>query len=138
MNRLLLMSLLLLCLSGYSQNTVPMKDYIDMQSRLQQQQFELNREWNIRYNDAMLAAQKEANELVRLALDDYKVHSNEYRLQLKEQAGTFVTKTTFFSILGVLLTVIGILLGYINSKKKESEKFREGTKDDKIKKEVEV
>lgn len=78
--------------------TVTMKEYVDM-----------NIEWSQKYNSAQLAAFKEANELVRLSLQEYKTVNNEWRGQLKDQAGTFVT---WPSLVGLIFGVSGLFFGY--------------------------
>lgn len=78
--------------------TVTMKEYVDN-----------NVSWVQKYNDAQLAALKEANELVRLSLQEYKTVNNEWRGQLKDQAGTFVT---WQGLVGLIFGLAGLLFGY--------------------------
>lgn len=108
--KLILSILLLFTLNLSAQTeTVTLKDYVDV-----------NIEWSKRYNDAQLAAFKEANELVRLSLQEYKTVNNEWRGQLKDQAGTFVT---WPALLSLIFGVAGLLFGYssVMSRKRERE-----------------
>lgn len=86
--------------------TVTMKEYVDM-----------NIEWSQKYSAAQLAALKEANELVRLSLQEYKTVNNEWRGQLKDQAGTFVT---WQALLAMIFGVSGLVFGYSNYKKNQA------------------
>lgn len=87
--------------------TVTMKEYVDM-----------NVEWSQKYSAAQLASLKEANELVRLSLQEYKTVNNEWRGQLKDQAGTFVT---WPALLGLIFGIAGLIFGYSNYKKNQSQ-----------------
>lgn len=78
--------------------TVTMKEYVDM-----------NVDWQQKYNNAQLASLKEANELVRLSLQEYKTVNNEWRGQLKDQTGTFVT---WQALIGLIFGLAGLLFGY--------------------------
>lgn len=82
-----------------------MKEYVDM-----------NIEWSQKYSAAQLAALKEANELVRLSLQEYKTVNNEWRGQLKDQAGTFVT---WQALLALVVGISGFLFGYANYRKNQ-------------------
>lgn len=83
--------------------TVTMKEYVDN-----------NVEWQQRFNNAQLASLKEANELVRLSLQEYKTVNNEWRGQLKDQAGTFVT---WPALIGLIFGISGLIFGYANYKR---------------------
>lgn len=128
--------LLFISLAARSQDNVPMKDYVDMQNDLTRKIVEQQKEWSIRYSDAQLQALREATELVRLSLDEYKTVNNEWRGQIKDASQTYITQQTFFSVISAMGVIVGLLIAYTNLKKKDTEKFREGTKEDKIKKET--
>lgn len=117
MKRALTILLLLVVIGCHGQTvndlrpTVTMKEYVDM-----------NVDWQQKYYTAQLNAQKEANELVRLSLQEYKTQNNEWRGQLKDQAGTFVT---WPALLSLIFGVAGLLFGYSNYKNSQIKK-REG------------
>lgn len=87
--------------------TVTMKEYVDN-----------NVEWQQRFNNAQLASLKEANELVRLSLQEYKTVNNEWRGQLKDQAATFVT---WPALIGLIFGISGLIFGYANYMKGKRE-----------------
>lgn len=105
----LVIAFILCFTSSFSQETVPIKEYIDMQVKL-------NVEWSQRYNDAQLASLKEANELVRISLQEYKTINNEWRGQLKDQAATFVTRGELILAVTTLIGVFFAFQRYQNEK----------------------
>lgn len=88
--------------------TVTMKEYVDM-----------NIEWSQKYSAAQLAALKEANELVRLSLQEYKTVNNEWRGQLKDQSQTFVTRG---ELILATTTLLGLFWGYSRHKRDSENK----------------
>lgn len=89
--------------------TVTMKEYVDM-----------NIQWSQKYSEAQLAALKEAQELVRLSLQEYKTVNNEWRGQIKDQTQTYVTRS---ELLLAITTLLGLFWGYSKHlrEKKEAE-----------------
>lgn len=98
--------------------TVTMKEYVDM-----------NIEWSQKYSAAQLASLKEAQELVRLSLQEYKTVNNEWRGQLKDQAGTFVT---WPALIGLIFGISGLLFGYQNFKKNQQTNGKNIQSGDKV------
>lgn len=96
--------------------TVTMKEYVDMQNQFIKEMAQLNTDWQQKYNVAQLTALKESSELTRLALLEYKTVNNEWRGQLKDQAGTFVT---WQALIGLIFGLAGLIFGYANFKKNQ-------------------
>lgn len=118
------------CVVG--QSSVSMKEYVDLQAQLAKERTDLNHVWSARYNDAQLAAIKEANELVRLALEEYKTVNNEWRGQMRDMQEDYITKQTFFSVIGAMGVIFGLFIGYMNFIKQKNEKTRAGHSGDVI------
>lgn len=98
----IILCLSLTALSGQTVNdlrpTVTMKEYVDMQV-----------DWQQKFNNAQLLSLKEASELVRLSLQEYKTVNNEWRGQIKDQTQTYVTRT---ELILAVTTLLGIFWNY--------------------------
>lgn len=122
-------TILLLLISGLSQAqtvndlrpTVTMKEYVDN-----------NVSWVQKYNDAQLAALKEANELVRLSLQEYKTVNNEWRGQIKDQTGTFVTKSELWLAVSTVISLVIAALGLMSKRRAESSAGKNILSGDKV------
>lgn len=88
--------------------TVTMKEYVDMQAELNRQLAEVQFQ-NISDNV------NKANSATEKRFDGV----NEFRLQLKDQASTFITRGELFAW---IVAIIGIFFGYSNWKRGEREK----------------
>lgn len=113
--------------TGYGQTvndlrpTVTMKEYVDN-----------NIDWVQKYNSAQLASLKEANELVRLSLQEYKTVNNEWRGQLKDQTGTFVTKTELWLAVSTIVSLLIAALGLWAKIRNESSRGKNIVSGDKV------
>jgi hypothetical protein len=93
----------LICISGFSQTvndlrpTVTMKEYVDMQAMTQKEASEAQ------FRNVLDNVNK-ANASMEKRLDAI----NEFRGQLKDQAGTFITRAELF---GWLIAITGIVIG---------------------------
>jgi hypothetical protein len=87
-----------------------MKEYVDM-----------NVDWQQKYNNAQLASLKEANELVRLSLQEYKTVNNEWRGQMKDQTSTYVTKSELWLAVSTIISLTIAALGLLSRRKRETE-----------------
>lgn len=110
-----------------------MKDYVDQQVQFAKERADLNKEWMQLYMDAELQAVREAVNKANAANEKRFEGVNEFREQLKDQAGTFITRGELWGWLIALAGVTIAVMGYA-ARKKENIKFREGSKEDKIKK----
>lgn len=87
--------------------TVTMKEYVDMQA-------ELNKEWMQKLIEAQVDNIRDNVNKANAAMDKKFESVNEFRNQLKDQAGTFVT---WQALIGLIIGVSGFLFGYANYKK---------------------
>jgi hypothetical protein len=116
MRKLIFISILFLSIACHSQTvndlrpTVTMKEYVDM-----------NVDWQQKYNNAQLASLKEANELVRLSLQEYKTVNNEWRGQMKDQTSTYVTKSELWLAVSTIISLTIAALGLLSRRKKETD-----------------
>jgi hypothetical protein len=114
--KLICISILFLSITCHSQTvsdlrpTVTMKEYVDM-----------NVDWQQKYNNAQLASLKEANELVRLSLQEYKTVNNEWRGQMKDQTSTYVTKSELWLAVSTIISLTIAALGLLSRRKRETE-----------------
>lgn len=112
----LLVVLFLSCLttSGQTVNdlrpTVTMKEYVDMQAQL-------NKEWLQKLMDVQVENIKDnvtkANQAMEKRLDGI----NEFRGQLKDQAGTFITRSELW---GYVIAILGLLIGAIGLMRRQA------------------
>lgn len=127
MRKIILILVLSLSIGGYSQTvndlrpTVTMKEYVDN-----------NVSWVQKYNDAQLAALKEANELVRLSLQEYKTVNNEWRGQIKDQTGTFVTKSELWLAVSTVISLVIAALGLMAKRRGEKSEGKNIVSGDKV------
>lgn len=127
MRKIILILVLSLSIGGYSQTvndlrpTVTMKEYVDN-----------NVSWVQKYNDAQLAALKEANELVRLSLQEYKTVNNEWRGQIKDQTGTFVTKSELWLAVSTVISLVIAALGLMAKRRGEKSEGKNIVSGDKF------
>lgn len=94
--------------------TVSMKEYVDMQIEMTQKITQLQVD-NINENviRANLAMEKRLDAI------------NEFRGQLKDQAGTFITRDALW---GWALAIVGLILAYLNYVNRKSANNNSGTK----------
>jgi len=113
----LFISLVFLSVTSHSQTvndlrpTVTMKEYVDMQADLHRKIAE------VQFQNILDNVNK-ANTATEKRFDGV----NEFRLQLKDQAATFITRGELFAW---IVAIIGIFFGYMNWKRgqqKESAK----------------
>lgn len=80
--------------------------------------------WLKQYLDAEIRAVREAVDKVDKTNTAYRETQNEWRSQLKDQAGTFVTKSELWVALvglgGLIITGIGVMVNYLRKQKKEN------------------
>jgi len=101
------------CLTGsFSQTvndlrpTVTMKEYVDMQAQL-------NKEWSEKFMSVQYENIKENVRIANAAMEKRLDGINEFRGQLKDQAGTFVTRnelwTAAFAISGLVFAALSYM-----------------------------
>lgn len=114
MKRTLTILLLLIAVSCQGQTvnegSVSMKDYVDIQATLNRRIAE------VQFQNILDNVNK-ANTATEKRFDGV----NEFRLQLKDQASTFITRGELFAW---IIAIIGIFFGYTNWKR--GERDREG------------
>ena len=90
------------------------EDYIDKQIEWQARVIAEQKEWLIRYIDGRFDATAKAVETYNETNNERWVGANEFRGQLKDQAGTFVTRKELWlaviSIISMAIAAIGLLL----------------------------
>lgn len=98
--------------------TVTMKEYVDMQA-------ELNKDWMQKLVDAQIDNINDNVVRANTAMEKRLDGINEFRGQLKDQAGTFVT---WPALIGLIFGVAGLLFGYSNFKKNQESGRRDTSK----------
>ena len=91
--------------------TVTMKEYTDKQDQL-------NKEWSIKYMDAQFENIRDNVNKALANMDKRMDGVNEFRAQLKDQAGTFITRSELF---GYVIGLAGIVFALINLQRKKIE-----------------
>lgn len=85
-----------ICTSSFTQTigdlrpTVTMKEYVDMQA-------ELNKEWTQKFIDVQIQNINDNVGRANAAMEKRLDGINEFRGQLKDQAGTFITRAELFA-----------------------------------------
>lgn len=101
---------LTLCLnSSFSQETVSMKDYVDMQARL-------NREWTEKLLDVQIQNINDNVNKANASMEKRLDGMNEFRQTLKDSNATYVT---WQALIGLIIGVSGFLFGYANYRKNQ-------------------
>lgn len=90
-----------------NENSVSMKDYVDIQATLNRRIAE------VQFQNILDNVNK-ANTATEKRFDGV----NEFRLQLKDQAGTFITRQELFAW---IIAIIGVFFGYSNWKRGQKE-----------------
>lgn len=101
--------------------TVTMKEYVDMQAELNRQLTMCRSEANRSIADVQFENISDNVNKANTATEKRFDGVNEFRLQLKDQAGTFITRGELFAW---IIAIIGIFFGYSNWKRgqqKETE-----------------
>jgi uroporphyrinogen-III decarboxylase len=111
-----------------------MKEYVDMQNRLMQQVIDAKTEGMMRYTDGQIAAQAQAVTKADAAMEKRLDGINEFRGQLKDQAGTFITRQELFAWCFAIIGAVFAFMGYNAKKMEQQSKYREGGTQDTIKK----
>lgn len=94
-----------------------MKEYVDMQA-------ELNKEWMQKLVDVQVANINDNVNKANAAMDKKFESVNEFRNQLKDQAGTFVT---WQALIGLIIGVSGFIFGFSNYKKNQETSKSSGS-----------
>lgn len=79
-------------------------------------QADLNKEWMQKLIDVQVENINDNVNKTNAAIDKKFESVNEFRNQLKDQAGTFVT---WQALIGLIIGVSGMLFGYANYKKNQ-------------------
>lgn len=102
-------SFILFVTVGFSQTinekaTVTMKEYVDMQASL-------NKEWTQKLVEVQFQNINDNVNKANAAMEKRLDGINEFRAQLKDQAGTFVTRDALW---GWMLAIAGFVLAFMN------------------------
>lgn len=104
---------------SFSQETVPMKEYIDKQLYLMQEMNKLRDEHKLEINRI-----KDENIRNAVATMDKRLDGmNEFRQTLEDSNSTFVT---WQALIGLIIGVSGFLFGYANYKKNQLDTGTKG------------
>lgn len=99
---------ILSCIILFGQETVTMKDYVDMKT-----------EMNNRLADAQFKNIQDGVTKATASLDKRLDGMNEFRDTLKDQAGTFITRGELF---GWILGLCGLFFGFSSYKMNQAKK----------------
>lgn len=90
------------------------RKHIDKQIEWQAKLMAQQKKWLIRYIDARFDASSKAVEKYNETNNERWVGANEFRGQLKDQAGTFVTRKELWlaviSIISIVIAALGLIL----------------------------
>lgn len=92
------------------------QNYVDKQIEWQARVIAEQKEWLIRYIDARFDATGEAVEKYNETNNERWVGANEFRGQLKDQAGTFVTRKELWLAVIAMLSIVIAALGLVLKK----------------------
>lgn len=109
--RIVLFISILFCFPAFGQEAITMKEYVDKQS-------ELNRYWSERLMQAQFDNIKDNVDKANASMEKRLDGINEFRGQLKDQAGTFITRAELFAWIGM---VIGLFFGFSRYMKDKAE-----------------
>jgi predicted nucleotide-binding protein (sugar kinase/HSP70/actin superfamily) len=117
----IIFSLFLICSYGQtittSIPTVTMKEYVDMQAQL-------NKEWAEKFIEVQFQNVNDNVSKANAAMEKRLDGINEFRAQLKDQAGTFITRNELW---GYCIAILGLVFGFINLQRKRGSDMPDKT-----------